>query len=103
MLQSRLRSILFQCQAHYTEALIRREFEKIHQFLWDEEAARVSALREEEKQKAHAAVLKMTQITRDILILSDKVTTIEEEIEANNISFLQVKSCIYVKKKKKKD
>ncbi|XP_026782916.2 E3 ubiquitin-protein ligase TRIM35-like [Pangasianodon hypophthalmus] len=77
------------CQAHYTESLIRREFEKIHQFLWDEESTRVSALREEEKQRAHAAVMKMTQINRDILVLSDKVAAIKEGIEANNISFLQ--------------
>ncbi|KAG7333411.1 hypothetical protein KOW79_003546 [Hemibagrus wyckioides] len=77
------------CQAHYTEALIRKEFEKIHQFLWDEEAARVSALREEEKQRVHAAVVKITQMNRDILVLCEKAAGIEEEIDANNISFLQ--------------
>ncbi|XP_060779598.1 E3 ubiquitin-protein ligase TRIM35-like isoform X2 [Neoarius graeffei] len=77
------------CQAHYTESLIRREFEKIHQFLWDEEASRVSTLREEEIQRADAVGMKMTQINRDILVLSDKITAIEEGIEDNNISFLQ--------------
>ncbi|KAF7698902.1 E3 ubiquitin-protein ligase TRIM35-like [Silurus meridionalis] len=77
------------CQAHYTESLIREEFEKIHQFFWDEESARVSAVREEEKQKVCAAVMKLTQLDRDILVLSDKVTTIEQGIGANNISFLQ--------------
>lgn len=82
----------FQCQAHCTESLIRREFEKIHQFLWDEEASRVSALREEEKQRANAAVMKMSQISRDVVDLSDKITAIEEAIESNSISFLQVKS-----------
>lgn len=86
--------MLFQCQAHYTESVIRREFEKIHQFLWDEEAARVSALREEEKQRVHAVVMKMPQINRDISVLSDKITATEEEIETNNVSFLQVKSYI---------
>ncbi|KAF4071992.1 hypothetical protein AMELA_G00269280 [Ameiurus melas] len=77
------------CQAHCAESLIRREFEKIHQFLWDEEASRVSAVREEEKQRANAAVMKMSQISRDVLDLSDKITAIEEAIEADSISFLQ--------------
>lgn len=91
-----LRSILLQCQAHHTESLIRREFEKLHQFLWDEEAARVSALREEEKQRAQAAVMKMIQINKDILVLSEKVTATEEGIDTNNISFLQVKQLCYI-------
>lgn len=52
----------------------------------------MSALRDKEKQRADAVVTKMTQINRDILVLSDKVTAIEEGIEDNNISFLQVKS-----------
>lgn len=83
-------SILFQCQAHCTEALIRKEFEQIHQFLLDEEATRVSSLREEEKQKVHRAVTKKSQMIRDILVLSEKVTAAEEELDADNISFLQV-------------
>ncbi|XP_027017688.1 E3 ubiquitin-protein ligase TRIM35-like [Tachysurus fulvidraco] len=77
------------CQAHCTEALIRKEFEKIHQFLLDEEATRVSSLREEEKQKVHRAVTKKSQMIRDILVLSEKVTAAEEGLDTDNISFLQ--------------
>lgn len=54
----------------------------------------MSALREEEKQKVHTVVIKMAQISRDISVLSDKVTAIEEEIEASNVLFLQVESNI---------
>ncbi|XP_041931730.1 nuclear pore complex protein Nup153-like isoform X3 [Alosa sapidissima] len=35
------------------ERQIKKEFEKLHQFLQDEEAARIAALREEEEQKSH--------------------------------------------------
>ncbi|KAG5283028.1 hypothetical protein AALO_G00037460 [Alosa alosa] len=39
-------------QAQNTEKQIKEEFEKLHQFLRDEEAARIAALREEEEQKS---------------------------------------------------
>ncbi|KAJ8357792.1 hypothetical protein SKAU_G00205860 [Synaphobranchus kaupii] len=39
-------------QAQHTERQIKMQFEKLQQFLKDEEAARISALREEEEQKS---------------------------------------------------
>ncbi|XP_066540732.1 E3 ubiquitin-protein ligase TRIM35-like [Hoplias malabaricus] len=72
-----------------TEALIKREFEKLHQFLWDEEMARITDLKEEEKQKSQTINKKIKKINRDILSLSDTVAAMEEQLEANNVSFLQ--------------
>lgn len=65
----------------------------------------MSTLREEEIQRADAVGMKMTQINRDILVLSDKITAIEEGIEDNNISFLQVKSYTrhFMAKRKKRE
>ncbi|TSK38331.1 Tripartite motif-containing protein 35 [Bagarius yarrelli] len=77
------------CQTHYTECLIRHEFEKIHQFLWDEEAASVAALREEEERRVHSVTMKITEMNKNICVLSDKVSVVEEEIKANNVLFLQ--------------
>ncbi|KAI4880003.1 hypothetical protein NFI96_029185 [Prochilodus magdalenae] len=77
-------------QAQHAEALIKREFEVLHQFLWDEEAARIAALRQEEEQRSQTVKKKITQINRDILSLSDNVKAMEEELEDNTISFLQV-------------
>uniref|UniRef100_A0A8B9H576 Zinc-binding protein A33-like n=1 Tax=Astyanax mexicanus TaxID=7994 RepID=A0A8B9H576_ASTMX len=64
------------------------EFEKLHQFLWEEEAVTRAALREEEEQKSQAVKKNIRQINRDILTLSDKVTGLEEGIQASHISFL---------------
>ncbi|KAL7878574.1 hypothetical protein AOLI_G00095480 [Acnodon oligacanthus] len=76
-------------QAQHTEALIKKEFEKLHQFLWEEEASRIAALRKEEVQKSQTVKKKIAQINRGLLSLSDKVTAMEEQLEENSISFLQ--------------
>ncbi|XP_062391178.1 E3 ubiquitin-protein ligase TRIM35-like [Sardina pilchardus] len=68
-------------QAQHTEKQIREEFEKLHQFLRDEEAARIAALREEVEQK--------TQMV-DISALSDTIKALEQELRADDITFLQV-------------
>ncbi len=43
--------IWFQSQAEHTERQIKQQFEKLHQFLRDEEEATITALREEEEQR----------------------------------------------------
>ncbi|KAG5283807.1 hypothetical protein AALO_G00046370 [Alosa alosa] len=76
-------------QTQHTEMQIKEEFEKLHQFLRDEEAARIAALREEEEQKSQMVKEKMEKISREISFLSDTITTIEEEMGADDITLLQ--------------
>ncbi|XP_041929794.1 zinc-binding protein A33-like isoform X2 [Alosa sapidissima] len=76
-------------QTQHTEMQIKEEFEKLHQFLQDEEAARIAALREEEEQKSQMVKEKMEKISREISFLSDTITTIEEEMGADDITLLQ--------------
>ncbi|MCJ8732291.1 hypothetical protein PDJAM_G00209620 [Pangasius djambal] len=76
-------------QAQHTERQIKEEFEKLHQFLRDEEAARITALREEGEQKSQMIKEKIEKLSRDIASLSDTVRAIEEEIRAEDVSFLQ--------------
>ncbi|KAI4891856.1 hypothetical protein NFI96_010939 [Prochilodus magdalenae] len=78
-------------QAQHTERRIKEEFEKLHQFLRDEEAARISALREEEEQKSHTMKEKIEKMSREISALSDTIRAIEEEMGAEDVSFLQVR------------
>ncbi|KAG7492574.1 hypothetical protein MATL_G00015680 [Megalops atlanticus] len=76
-------------QAQHTERQVKAEFEKLHQFLRDEEEARLTALREEEEQKSQMMKEKIESIMRHIYTLSDKITAIEKDMETEDISFLK--------------
>ncbi|KAJ8365367.1 hypothetical protein SKAU_G00141980 [Synaphobranchus kaupii] len=77
-------------QAQYTERQIKTQFEKLHQFLQDEEEARLAALREEEEQKSRMMKEQIETITRHISILKDKITTIENTMDRKDIHFLKI-------------
>ncbi|XP_060784634.1 E3 ubiquitin-protein ligase TRIM39-like [Neoarius graeffei] len=76
-------------QAQHTERQIKEEFEKLHQFLRDEEAVRITALREEEEQKSQMMKEKIEKLSKDISSLSDTIGAVEEEMRAEDISFLE--------------
>ncbi|XP_048095461.1 E3 ubiquitin-protein ligase TRIM35-like [Alosa alosa] len=76
-------------QTQHTEKQIKEEFEKLHQFLRDEEAARIAALREEEEQKSEMMKEKIEKMSREISSLSDTIRTIEEQMGADDVTFLQ--------------
>ncbi|XP_037625111.1 nuclear factor 7, brain-like [Sebastes umbrosus] len=75
-------------QARRTERKIKEQFKKLHQFLEDEEEARISALREEEEQKSQMMKEKMEALSREIAALSDTIRATEEELRAEDVSFL---------------
>ncbi|KAJ8246521.1 hypothetical protein COCON_G00234900 [Conger conger] len=78
-------------QAQHTERQIKMEFEKLQQFLKDEEAARITALREEEEQKSQMMKKKIEKMTEEISSLSEQIRAIEQELGAEDVSFLQVR------------
>uniref|UniRef100_A0A8P4GCB6 Nuclear factor 7, brain n=1 Tax=Dicentrarchus labrax TaxID=13489 RepID=A0A8P4GCB6_DICLA len=73
-------------QARHTVRKIKEKFKKLHQFL--EEEARLTALREEEEQKSQMMKEKMEALSREIAALSDTVRATEEELRAEDVSFL---------------
>ncbi|XP_054906131.1 nuclear factor 7, ovary-like [Poeciliopsis prolifica] len=75
-------------QARHTERQIVEQFKKLHQFLAEEEEARLAALREEEEQKRGMMEEKMEALSREIAALSDTVRATEEELRAEDVSFL---------------
>ncbi|XP_062247557.1 zinc-binding protein A33-like [Platichthys flesus] len=75
-------------QAGRTETQIKEQFKKLHQFLEEEEEARMAALREEEEQKSRMMKEKIDSLSRDITSLSDTIRTTEDELRAEDVSFL---------------
>ena len=75
-------------QAGLTETQIKEQFKKLHQFLEEEEEARMAALREEEEQKSRMMKEKIESLSRDITSLSDTIRTTEDELRAEDVSFL---------------
>ncbi|XP_060784639.1 E3 ubiquitin-protein ligase TRIM35-like [Neoarius graeffei] len=76
-------------QAQHTKLQIKEEFEKLHQFLRDEEAVRITALCKEEEQKSQMMKKKLEKLSKDISYLSDTIRAIEEEMIAEDVSFLK--------------
>ncbi|XP_073321417.1 nuclear factor 7, brain-like [Pagrus major] len=75
-------------QLSSTERQIRAEFNKLHQFLKDEEESRLAALREEEEQKGKTISREMKMMEEQISSLSDSICAVEEELQKHNVPFL---------------
>ncbi|XP_043082832.1 E3 ubiquitin-protein ligase TRIM35-like [Puntigrus tetrazona] len=76
-------------QADHTESQIKQQFEKLHQFLRDEEEATITALREEEEQKKKMMKEKMEEINKHISALSDTIKDMEQMMKDNDVCFLK--------------
>ncbi|XP_028441083.1 nuclear factor 7, brain-like, partial [Perca flavescens] len=75
-------------QARRTETQIKDQFKKLRRFLDEEEEARLAALREEEEQMSQRMKEKMEALSREIAALSDTVRATEEQLGAEDVSFL---------------
>ncbi|XP_040051125.2 zinc-binding protein A33-like [Gasterosteus aculeatus] len=71
-----------------TERKIRAEFNKLHQFLREEEESRLAALREEEEQKGKTISREMKMIEEKISSLSDSISAVEEDLQKDKVSLL---------------
>ncbi|XP_051807312.1 LOW QUALITY PROTEIN: E3 ubiquitin-protein ligase TRIM35-like [Acanthochromis polyacanthus] len=71
-----------------TERQIRAEFNKLHQFLKEEEESRLAALREEEEHKGKTISREMKRIQEHISSLSDSISAVEEELHKHKVAFL---------------
>ncbi|XP_040890257.1 E3 ubiquitin-protein ligase TRIM39-like [Toxotes jaculatrix] len=75
-------------QTRDTEREIKEQFKKLHQFLQEEEEARITALRVEEKQKSRLMREKIEALSREIAALSDTIRATEKDLRAEDVSFL---------------
>ncbi|XP_028436562.1 nuclear factor 7, brain-like [Perca flavescens] len=71
-----------------TERQIRAEFNKLHQFLKEEEESRLAALREEEQQRGKTVSREMKRIQEQISSLSDSISAVEADLQKDSVAFL---------------
>lgn len=71
--------------------MIKKEFQKLHQFLEDEEAARLKALQTEVEQKSTVMKDRIAKMATEIISLSDTISAIEDHMEAEDTTFLLVR------------
>lgn len=83
-------------QAQQTENQIQEDFEKLHQFLRYEEAARMAVLREEEEEKSRRMKKMIDDMNREIAAILDTTRAIKKDLVSDDISFLQVRTNISV-------
>ncbi|XP_059931230.1 E3 ubiquitin-protein ligase TRIM35-like [Gadus macrocephalus] len=76
-------------QTAHTERQIQKEFEKLHQFLQDEEKFRITALRDEEQMKGQKIKKKIEELSMQIETISQTVTETEQQLGAGDVSFLK--------------
>ncbi|KTG35283.1 hypothetical protein cypCar_00045029 [Cyprinus carpio] len=80
--------ILKECTSK-DENQIKEDFEKLHQFLRDEEEKQIRSLHKETKLQDEKLQARMKELSAQISDLSERMAAVWQDIEAENITFLQ--------------
>ncbi|TTA69405.1 Nuclear factor 7, ovary [Bagarius yarrelli] len=76
-------------QAQLTETRMKHQFTKLHQFLREEEEARLSALKHEETKKVQDVKRRDEELTNRMSSLTDVISRTEQEMAADDLTLLQ--------------
>ncbi|KAK2818318.1 hypothetical protein Q7C36_022251 [Tachysurus vachellii] len=77
-----------QSQGQQTETQITKEFKMLNQFLINEEEARISALRDEQKRKKKMIMEKIAEVDRQKTVLSQLIQNTNDDLNRDESLFL---------------
>ncbi|XP_016367620.1 zinc-binding protein A33-like [Sinocyclocheilus rhinocerous] len=80
---------LIKIHTSITENQIKKKFEKLHQFLTEEEKKQIRSLRKEMENKDEKLKARLEELSKQISDLSERMAAFWQDMEAENISFLQ--------------
>ncbi|XP_056263189.1 nuclear factor 7, ovary [Pseudoliparis swirei] len=76
-------------QALETQSLIKGHFEQLHQDLYQEESARIAAVKKEEDEKIAGLKDKMKELSAEVLSLTETISVIQEQLEEDDLILLK--------------
>nr|XP_049586914.1 E3 ubiquitin-protein ligase TRIM35-like [Syngnathus scovelli] len=82
-------SAYIKVQREKVENKIKKDFEELRHFLQVEEEARLSAVKEEEKNKTQMMKTKINALSADMATLSDMIRTAEEQLMSDDLSLIK--------------
>ncbi|XP_066517072.1 zinc-binding protein A33-like [Hoplias malabaricus] len=78
-------TVYIKSQAQNTENEIKEEFKKLHQFLREEEAARIHALREENEEKSQRMKTQMEGLNNQIMEISARIRELDRQLRDDSL------------------
>lgn len=76
-------------QAQETQTLIESQFKQLHQILYEEESARIAAVKKEEEEKIAGLKDKIKELSAEVLSLAETISIIQEQLEEEDMILLK--------------
>lgn len=73
-----------------TQSLIRSQFEQLRRVLWEEESARLAAVKQEEEEKIAGIKDKLKELSAEVLSLTETISVVHEQLKEDDMVLLKV-------------
>lgn len=71
--------------------MIRSTFEQLHQLLFQEESARLAAVKKEEEEKIAGMKDKIKELSAEMLSLTETISFMQEQLKEEDVVLLKVR------------